>query len=140
MATTKTVTGTTPTELIELDLDRLYEITALVDEVETDIATIVNEAIVKSGLSAKYNALLKKLNAKKALQKAAETRVKTLVGGVGETVKGEHLMAVYSDGRVTWDTKEMDGYMVAHPEIKQFRNVGKPSVAIREVKSHNDEE
>lgn len=47
------------------------------------------------------------------------------------TVKGEQLMAVYNKPRITWDSKGLDGYMVAHPEVKVFRNEGDPSVTIR---------
>lgn len=49
----------------------------------------------------------------------------------GATIKGSNLMAVYNKGRITWDTKGLDGFMVAHPEIEVFRSVGDPSVTIR---------
>jgi hypothetical protein len=48
-----------------------------------------------------------------------------------ETVKGEQLMAVYNKPRVSWDSKGLDGYMVAHPEVKVFRSEGDPSITIR---------
>lgn len=51
----------------------------------------------------------------------------------GESVKGDFLHAVYAKGRVSWDTKALDGYAVAHPEIKALRKQGKPSVSIRKV-------
>jgi len=50
---------------------------------------------------------------------------------VGESVKGSHLQVVYSSPRVTWDTKGLDGYAIAHPEITIFRREGKPSASIR---------
>lgn len=140
MARQATSTNKTPKEIIELDLDQLYEFVQVVNKIEADRDALIDYAVCKAGLSAKYAALLNNLSSKLALKQAAENRVKASVNLLGETVKGEHLQAVFSDGRVTWDTKEMDGYAAAHPEIKQFRNVGKPSVAIREVKSHNDEE
>ena len=59
--------------------------------------------------------------------------VKREVFELGETVKGTFLMAVYSKGRVSWDTKALDGYIKAHPEIEQFRKQGNPSVSIRGV-------
>lgn len=52
----------------------------------------------------------------------------------GESIKGEELQAVFSKGRTTWDTKKLEGYAIAHPEIDKLKKVGKPSVAIREVK------
>jgi len=60
--------------------------------------------------------------------------IKDSVGNlIKGTVKGEFLMAVYSKPRVTWDGSGLLGYMVAHPEIKAFKRVGKPSVSIRRV-------
>lgn len=52
----------------------------------------------------------------------------------GESVKGVELQAVFSKGRTTWDGQKLAGYAIAHPEIEKLKKVGKPSVAIREVK------
>lgn len=53
----------------------------------------------------------------------------------GASVKGQtsNLHAVFSRGRVSWDTRRLDGYAAAHPEIEAFRTVGEPSVSIRAV-------
>lgn len=59
--------------------------------------------------------------------------VKSEVAQLGETVRGTFLMAVYSKPRVSWDTKALDGYIVSHPELTQFRKEGAPSVSIRGV-------
>lgn len=59
--------------------------------------------------------------------------VKHEVVELGETVKGTFLMAVYSKGRVSWDTKALEGYITAHPEIEKFRKQGEPSVSIRGI-------
>ena len=60
-----------------------------------------------------------------------ESEVKLAVVTHGTTVKGQRFMAVYNKGRVSWDTKGLDGYAVAHPEIEIFRKQGEPSVSIR---------
>jgi len=57
--------------------------------------------------------------------------IKAEVVASGATVKGSFLQAVWSKGRVSWDTKSLDGYAAAHPEIAQFRKEGAPSVSIR---------
>lgn len=62
---------------------------------------------------------------------AREAQIKTAVIEAGVSVKGAHLQAVYSKGRASWDTKGLDGYAVAHPEINVFRSVGQPIVSIR---------
>lgn len=49
----------------------------------------------------------------------------------GSTIRGTELMAVWANGRVTWDTRALDGYAVAHPEINKLRKQGGPSVSIR---------
>jgi hypothetical protein len=49
------------------------------------------------------------------------------------TVKGNYLMAVWNKGRISWDTKGLDGYAVAHPEMVAFRKEGDPSVTIRKA-------
>lgn len=56
----------------------------------------------------------------------------------GQTIKGDLLMAVYSNGKITWETSELNGYAVKHPEINKFKKIGKASVAIREVKKEEE--
>ena len=60
-------------------------------------------------------------------------QVKQDVLSLGQTVKGSLLMAVWSKGRVSWDTKSLDGYIIDHPELEKFRKEGDPSVSIRKV-------
>jgi len=60
--------------------------------------------------------------------------VKADVITAGMSIKGAHLQAVFSKGRISWDTKALDGYAAAHPEIAPFRKEGAPSVSIRGVK------
>lgn len=60
-----------------------------------------------------------------------EPKIKELVVAHGSTVNIPGIKAIYNKGRVSWDTKGLDGFMVAHPEITAFRSIGKPSVSIR---------
>ena len=66
--------------------------------------------------------------------KAVESEIREAVLGLGHTVKDDVLMAVWNKGRIKWDTKGLDGYAVANPEVGAFRSVGEPSVTIREVR------
>ena len=61
-----------------------------------------------------------------------QAEIKADVLGLGSTVHATYLQAVWNKGRVSWNTKSLDGYLVAHPELEQFRKQGKPSVSIRE--------
>jgi hypothetical protein len=65
---------------------------------------------------------------------ALTEEIKTLVIETGATARGDHLMAVWNKGRVTYDVKRLEGYAAAHPEILAFRKEGDPSVSIRGVK------
>lgn len=60
-----------------------------------------------------------------------EAEIKADVINHGQTVKGEFMQAVWAKPRVSWDTKAIDGYAKAHPEILEFRKEGSPSVSIR---------
>ena len=61
------------------------------------------------------------------------TEIKTYVLEHGETVKGEHVMAVYVSGRVSWDTKKLDGMMSLIPQLAEARKQGDPSVTLRKI-------
>ena len=51
----------------------------------------------------------------------------------GESVKGEHLRVSFIKGRTIWDSKKLEGYAQAHPEILAFRKEGKPYASIKNV-------
>lgn len=60
-----------------------------------------------------------------------EANIKTQVLERGTSVRSGNLQAVYNKGRVTWDTKALDGYAAAHPEIEPFRKEGSPYIVIK---------
>lgn len=62
-----------------------------------------------------------------------EATVKEAVLEHGASVKGTHLHAVWSKPRVSWDTRKLDGLMIALPQLKECRTEGTPSVSIRRV-------
>lgn len=64
----------------------------------------------------------------------AETDVRTAILAYGASMKGTMYHAVYTKGRTSWDSKGLDGYAVAYPEVLRFRSVGEPSVSIRAAK------
>jgi hypothetical protein len=90
-------------------------------------------------LTAELDAKIQALEEERALlsagvdQKIAhlESRIRDSVISMGQSVKGQHLHAIYSKPRITWDSKGLGGYVVAHPEISAFRKEGNPSVSIR---------
>lgn len=62
-----------------------------------------------------------------------EAQVKQAVLRHGASVKGDHLQAVWNKGRTSWDTRKLDGLMIALPQLKECRSEGAPSVSIRTV-------
>lgn len=64
---------------------------------------------------------------------ALEAEIKADVLAAGKTIKGDYLQAVWVKPRVSWDTKTLDGLMIAIPQLAQARKEGAPSVSIRKV-------
>ena len=104
-------------DTFKMEKDKLYgmvitpEIKAQLENVDREIDPVIE----------KFNA------------RAAELAdlIKAEVIAAGETISGEHHQAVYSKPRVSWDSKGLEGYAVAHPEILVFRSEGNPSVSLR---------
>ncbi len=98
---------------------------ALIDQVLTpEIRRKLDE--IEDEFSDKSGAVLEKIS-------DLENAIKQDVIAEGATVKGKYMMAVFTKGRISWDTKALDGYVVAHPEVAQFRKEGAPSVSIRKA-------
>ena len=62
-----------------------------------------------------------------------EQAVKDRVIAEGCSTKGEHRHGVWMKGRVSWDSKALEGYAKAEPKLLAFRTEGSPSVTIRGV-------
>ena len=65
--------------------------------------------------------------------KALEGEVKEATIAHGESVKGEHMKSVFVKGRVTWDSKGLEGYAVGNPDVLKFRKIGNPSARIGNI-------
>ena len=70
--------------------------------------------------------------------KELEEEIKSDTLGLGQTVKGSGFQAVWTKGRVTWDSKGLSTYSDAHPEILNYRKEGKPFVRIMQIKAKSD--
>ncbi len=60
-----------------------------------------------------------------------ETGIRTEVLMRGESVSGGAYRAIYTRGRVSWDSKGMEKYAQKHPEVLEFRKEGAPLVTLR---------
>lgn len=117
-------------------LDRLAELNAA-----KDALALQRQALIDSILNDEIKAKLADIDAEFAPMTEAVTnqanelegQVREAVVSHGATVKGAHLQAVYSKGRVSWDTKTLDGLMIVIPQLAQARKEGAPSVSIRRM-------
>jgi len=120
--------------MIESKLDQLSELYA-----QRDLSTLEKQrlidAILTDEIKAKIAEIESEFNGKgEAVSEkiaALESEIKEAVKLNGATVKGQFLQAVFTKGRVTWDSKSLDGYLKAHPELADFRKEGEPSVSLR---------
>lgn len=125
------------TSHIQLELERLQEVKNQLEiaegEREEKLTEILSpeQIIEMNSIKSYYQEILSHFSDQAS---SIETTIKHLVTDHGESVKGDTLHAVYSPPRVTWDSKGLTGYAVAHPEIEAFKKVGKPSVSIRTIK------
>ena len=86
-------------------------------------------------VKAHYEALLEQaMNDRENVVKTLQDGIKTAAVEVGETVKANHYMAVFTQPKPTWDSGKLEGYAAAHPEILAFRTEKNPYVSIRKVK------
>lgn len=58
-------------------------------------------------------------------------RVRGYVIETQQTVKTDAATATFVKGRITWDTKVLQGLALVMPEINQARKIGKPSARIK---------
>lgn len=127
---------------IAAKLDELAEIQAAADVTQLDYEAKRAE-ILKAiqaeldALEAEYKPLM---DAAAERTTALEAEIKQGVLRHGQSVKGRQLHAVYYHGRVTWDTKSLDSYADAHPEILGFRKEGEPIIQLRPAKTRDDKD
>ena len=62
-----------------------------------------------------------------------EGKIKAATLEAGATVKGKAFMAVWNKGRVSWDSKKLDGMMILVPQLKDARKEGEPTITIRKI-------
>jgi phage host-nuclease inhibitor protein Gam len=122
---------------IAIRLDELAEVRVAVEVTRRDyeakraeIMKAVQEEL--AALEAEYTPLLETAAER---VRALEVEIKDEVARHGASVKGRHFHAVYVRGRVSWDTKSLDGYARVHPEVLAFRKEGEPSISLRAIRS-----
>ena len=122
---------------IETMLERLAELNSAIDALSLRMQDAIDSVITPeikaqiAEINLEYAPMLDEVRSKTA---TLEIKIKDAVIEHGATVKGTRAQAVYAKGRVSWDTKALDGYAVGEPALLAFRTEGSPSVSIRAVK------
>lgn len=121
-----------PTELVNEYSDLVIGVGLIEQEKQALIDSVLTPEIKAklTEIDAEFEPKFQALNTKKA---DLETIIKSNVLQIGESVKGTHHTFSFVKGRTSWDTKALDGYAAAHPEILQFKTVGDPSVSVRKA-------
>ena len=92
----------------------------LTNEIREQLASIEAE------FSPKFNALEENI-----AELTEQIKRDVLINGA--TVKGTYLMAVYNKGRVSWDSKQLEGMMAIIPGLVNARKEGEPSITLRKI-------
>ena len=122
---------------IKLKLDQLAEFQS-----QRDVAMLEKQRLLDEVYSAEIKQRMNEIEAEFAGKTEAvneniaalEAEIKQAIITHGASVKGSVFHAVFTKGRVSWDTKSLEGYATAHPELLTFRKEGEPSVSIRVAK------
>ena len=112
--------------------DLAYQCDALTIKKQSLIEEIMTPEIKAKlvEIDAEFDPILLQLNLNKSV---LERNIKEQILTLGRTVSGIYHCFRWSRPRVTWDTRALDGYGAAHPEILQFRKEGKPIISVRKL-------
>jgi len=86
---------------------------------------------VKAELEAIDAELWPRLQHGGSLIQSYREKVKAGVLALGESIRAGRLLAIYANGKVSWDTKGLLGYAKAHKEVREFMTEHEPTVSIR---------
>lgn len=123
-------------------LERLSDLHAAADLARIDYEARRAEVLrkVQDELDAIEAEFKPALEAAEANTAALEAEIRNDVLLRGESLRGSHYQAVYTKGRVSWDSTGMNEYARDHPDVLKLRKEGQPTVSLRAVgKSAADE-
>ena len=113
-------------EKIEKYSDLTFGIDAISQEKQALIDQVLTPEIKEklAEIDAEFDPKVDELAQQKSM---LEAEIKQEILEAGRTIKGTFHSFVWSKPRVSWDTKALDGYAAAHPEIQVFRSEGSAS-------------
>jgi len=117
-------------------LEKLTELQASIDLLKLDKADTLDKVIppeIKAAMEAVNAEFDEKIEAANKRFSEIEQAVKVAVIDAGETIKGGAYQAVFNKGRVSWDSKQLEGLMIAFPRLAEARKEGNPYVSLKRV-------
>lgn len=117
-------------------LDRLAELYAQRDLAELDKKHLIDQVLTPEikaqieDIEIEFGARTEAIN---TTADELEKQIKDYVKRLGETAKGDHVMAVFNRGRISWDNRKLEGMMSLIPQLAEARKEGEPSVSIRRM-------
>jgi hypothetical protein len=123
-------------EIVKL-LEKLTEVEDLLAVTRLEYDELKDKALtpkVRAELEAIEAEMRPRIDNGESLVRTLKLDIKEMVIRAGATVKGGRMQAVYMNGRKSIDTKGLEGYAVAHPEVRAFITDNKPSVSFRWMK------
>lgn len=121
---------------VQEKLDRLAELQARRTLLDISRQELINQVItpeIQARITEIDIEFSGQFNAADAAINALTDEIKADVIQAGESIKGAHLHAIYTKGRVSWDSKMLEGLMMVFPKLEEARKVGDPSVSIRKI-------
>jgi len=117
-------------------IEKYSDLTFGIDAVSQEKQALINQVLtpeIKEKLAeidAEFDPKVEEIAQQKSM---LEAEIKQEILDAGRTIKGTFHSFVWSKPRVSWDTKALDGYAAAHPEIQVFRSEGSASVSVRKA-------
>jgi phage host-nuclease inhibitor protein Gam len=104
---------------IKQKLDRLAEYNAHKMIVQNDKQRLIDAVLtdeIKAKIAEIEDEFADQITIVEASINNLQTEIKADIVSYGSSVKGQVYHAIFMKGRVSWDTKGLDGFAVAHPE------------------------
>ena len=117
-------------------LEALTELQAQIDLLKLDKADTLDKVIppeIKEAIEAVNAEFDEQITAANSKFSEIEAAVKYAVCENGENAKGGAYQAVFNKGRVSWNTKQLEGLMIAFPRLAEARKQGDPYVTLKRV-------
>lgn len=121
-------------ELIEKQLDDLDNARARIDALKLKKKELIDSVIpdnVRDDINGIEDEFDPAIRDAEEIARQLEDDIKGKVALYGSSIEGEHLKATYYKGRVSWDTKLLEGFALSHPEVLGCRKTGDPYTVIK---------